>query len=93
MSFPNNSSAISEEDGVEPLQDEVGKEAEERMEESLSVSEVTDPTGTQGSVRTEKSKGYREMTEGHDAKEPKGSSGDKEISGRTGKGPNAGMRE
>lgn len=93
MSFPNNSSAISGEDGVEPLQDGVGEEAEERMEEGLNVSKVMDTTGTQGSVRTEKSKGYREMTEGVEAKEPEGSSGDEDISGRTGKGPDAGMRE
>ncbi|XP_032280425.1 centromere protein T [Phoca vitulina] len=83
VSFPNNSSAISGEDGVEPLQDGVGEEAEERMEEGLNVSKVMDTTGTQGSVRTEKSKGYREMTEGVEAKEPEGSSGDEDISGRT----------
>ncbi|XP_030880408.1 centromere protein T isoform X1 [Leptonychotes weddellii] len=83
VSFPNNSSAISGEDGVEPLQDGVGEEAEERMEEGLSVSKVMDTTGTQGSVRTEKSKGYREMTEAVEAKEPEGSSGDEDISGRT----------
>ncbi|KAF3817727.1 hypothetical protein GH733_013014 [Mirounga leonina] len=83
VSFPNNSSAISGEDGVEPLQDGVGEEAEERMEEGLSVSKVMDTTGTQGSVRTEKSKGYREMTEAVEAKDPEGSSGDEDISGRT----------
>ncbi|XP_035970913.2 centromere protein T [Halichoerus grypus] len=83
VSFPNNSSAISGEDGVEPLQDGVGEEAEERMEEGLNVSKVMDTTGTQGSVRTEKSKRYREMTEGVEAKEPEGSSGDEDISGRT----------
>nr|XP_035970913.1 centromere protein T isoform X1 [Halichoerus grypus] len=83
VSFPNNSSAISGEDGVEPLQDGVGEEAEERMEEGLNVSKVMDTTGRQGSVRTEKSKGYREMTEGVEAKEPEGSSGDEDISGRT----------
>ncbi|XP_022367234.1 centromere protein T isoform X3 [Enhydra lutris kenyoni] len=81
--FPNNSSAISGEDGVEPLQDGVGEEAEERMEESLSMSEVMGSTGTQGSVRTEKSKGHREMTEALEAKEPEGSSEDEDISGRT----------
>nr|XP_035970914.1 centromere protein T isoform X2 [Halichoerus grypus] len=80
VSFPNNSSAISGEDGVEPLQDGVGEEAEERMEEGLNVSKVMDTTGRQGSVRTEKSKGYREMTEGVEAKEPEGSSGDEDIS-------------
>lgn len=83
MSLPNNSSAISGEDGVEPLQDGVGEEAEERMEESLSVSEVMGSTGTQGSVRTEKSKGHGEMTEALEAKEPEGSSEDEDISGRT----------
>ncbi|XP_004393425.1 PREDICTED: centromere protein T [Odobenus rosmarus divergens] len=83
VSFPNNSSAVSGEDGVEPLQDGVGEEAEERMEESLSVSKVMATTGTQGSVRTEKSKGHREMTEAAEAKEPEGSSGDEDISGRT----------
>ncbi|XP_011222245.2 centromere protein T isoform X3 [Ailuropoda melanoleuca] len=82
VSFPNNSSAISGEDGVEPLQDGVDEEAEERMEESLSVSEVMDTTGTQGSVRTEKSKRHREMSEAVEAKEPEGSSGDEDISGR-----------
>ncbi|XP_027951770.1 centromere protein T isoform X2 [Eumetopias jubatus] len=75
VSFPNNSSAVSGEDGVEPLQDGVGEEAEERMEESLSVSKVIATTGTQGSVRMEKSKGHREMTEAAEAKEPEGSSG------------------
>ncbi|XP_027474982.1 centromere protein T isoform X3 [Zalophus californianus] len=75
VSFPNNSSAVSGEDGVEPLQDGVGEEAEERMEESLSVSKVMATTGTQGSVRMEKSKGHREMTEAAEAKEPEGSSG------------------
>ncbi|XP_025744710.1 centromere protein T isoform X2 [Callorhinus ursinus] len=75
VSFPNNSSAVSGEDGVEPLQDGVGEEAEERMEESLSVSKVVATTGTQGSVRMEKSKGHREMTEAAEAKEPEGSSG------------------
>ncbi|XP_019654384.1 centromere protein T isoform X2 [Ailuropoda melanoleuca] len=80
VSFPNNSSAISGEDGVEPLQDGVDEEAEERMEESLSVSEVMDTTGTQGSVRTEKSKRHREMSEAVEAKEPEGSSGDEDIS-------------
>lgn len=93
VSFPNNSSTISGEDGVEPLQDGVDEEAEERMEESLSVSEVMDTTGTQGSVRTEKSKRHREMSEAVEAKEPEGSSGDEDISGRTGKGPSVGMRE
>ncbi|XP_059009576.1 centromere protein T isoform X4 [Mustela lutreola] len=83
VSLPNNSSAISGEDGVEPLQDGVGEEAEERMEESLSVSEVMGSTGTQGSVRTEKSKGHGEMTEALEAKEPEGSSEDEDISGRT----------
>ncbi|XP_045670954.1 centromere protein T isoform X2 [Ursus americanus] len=83
VSFPNNSSTISGEDGVEPLQDGVDEEAEERMEESLSVSEVMDTTGTQGSVRTEKSKRHREMSEAVEAKEPEGSSGDEDISGRT----------
>uniref|UniRef100_A0A452S558 Centromere protein T n=1 Tax=Ursus americanus TaxID=9643 RepID=A0A452S558_URSAM len=34
VSFPNNSSTISGEDGVEPLQDGVDEEAEERMEET-----------------------------------------------------------
>uniref|UniRef100_A0A8C7AV73 Centromere protein T n=1 Tax=Neovison vison TaxID=452646 RepID=A0A8C7AV73_NEOVI len=83
VSLPNNSSAISGEDRVEPLQNGVGEEAEERMEESLSVSEVMGSTGTQGSVRTEKSKGHGEMTEALEAKEPEGSSEDEDISGRT----------
>ncbi|XP_041625891.1 centromere protein T isoform X2 [Vulpes lagopus] len=82
MSFPNKSSAISGEDGADLLQDGIDEEAEERMEEKLSVSEVTDTTGTQGSVRTENSKGYREMTEAVETNEPKGSSEDEDISDR-----------
>ncbi|XP_072587772.1 centromere protein T [Vulpes vulpes] len=82
MSFPNKSSAISGEDGVDLLQDGIDEEAEERMEEKLSVSEVMDTTGTQGSVRTENSKGYREMTEAVETNEPKGSSEDEDISDR-----------
>ncbi|XP_077743811.1 centromere protein T isoform X2 [Canis aureus] len=82
MSFPNKSSAISGEDGVDLLQDGIDEEAEERMEENLSVSEVMDTTGTQGSVRTENSKGYREMTEAVETNEPKGSSEDEDISDR-----------
>ncbi|XP_043456796.1 centromere protein T [Prionailurus bengalensis] len=82
MSFPNTSSAIAGEDEVEPLQGGVGENAEERMEESLSVSEVKDTTGTQGSVRTDKSD-RNETSEAVEAKEPEGSSGDENISGRT----------
>lgn len=92
MSFPNTSNAIAGEDEVEPLQGGVGENAEERMEESLSVSEVKDTTGTQGSVRTDKSD-RNETSEAVEAKEPEGSSGDENISGRTGKGPSAGMGE
>uniref|UniRef100_A0A452S537 Centromere protein T n=1 Tax=Ursus americanus TaxID=9643 RepID=A0A452S537_URSAM len=47
----------------------------------------------QRSVRTEKSKRHREMSEAVEAKEPEGSSGDEDISGRTGKGPSVGMRD
>ncbi|XP_047691237.1 centromere protein T isoform X2 [Prionailurus viverrinus] len=82
MSFPNTSSAIAGEDEVEPLQGGVGENTEERMEESLSVSEVKDTTGTQGSVRTDKSD-RNETSEAVEAKEPEGSSGDENISGRT----------
>ncbi|CAD7689056.1 unnamed protein product [Nyctereutes procyonoides] len=82
MSFPNKSSAISGEDGVDLLQDGIDEEAEERMEENLSVSKVMDTTGTQGSIRTENSKGYREMTEAVETNEPKGSSEDEDISDR-----------
>ncbi|XP_039078627.1 centromere protein T [Hyaena hyaena] len=80
MSFTNTSSAISGEDEVEPSQDVVSEEAEEMMEESLNMGEVKDTTGTQGSVRTEKSERHAEMTEAFEAKEPEGSSGDEDIS-------------
>lgn len=96
MGFPNISSNISGEDGVEPLQNGVGEEAEERMEESLR--EVEKAAEAQGSARAEELEGHIEVTEAEgswgaiEAKEPEGSSGDEDTSGRTGKGPSAGIR-
>lgn len=89
------SSSISRD--VESLQDGVGKEIEERMEESLGVSQAKEATRVQGSARAEEPEGYTEVTEAEgswgaaEAKEPKGSSGDEVTSGRTGKGPHAGI--
>ncbi|XP_004320895.3 centromere protein T [Tursiops truncatus] len=87
MGFPNISSNISGEDGVEPLQNGVGEEAEERMEESLR--EVEKAAEAQGSARAEELEGHIEVTEAEgswgavEAKEPEGSSGDEDTSGRT----------
>ncbi|XP_064129983.1 centromere protein T isoform X3 [Loxodonta africana] len=90
VGFPNTSSGISGEDGVEPLGDAVDEQAEERMEEGgLSVSEAKEATGTQGSAGVEESEGHTEVTEADgsagavEAKEPGGSSGDKDTSNRT----------
>ncbi|KAF6287736.1 centromere protein T [Rhinolophus ferrumequinum] len=86
---PNNSSSISGEGGLEPLQDEVGEEVEEMMEESLCVSKVKEAAGTQGSARAEEPETHTEVTEAKGSwravedKEPEGSSGDKDTSGRT----------
>ncbi|XP_004273221.1 centromere protein T isoform X1 [Orcinus orca] len=87
MGFPNISSNISGEGGVEPLQNGVGEEAEERMEESLR--EVEKAAEAQGSARAEELQGHIEVTEAEgswgavEAKEPEGSSGDEDTSGRT----------
>ncbi|XP_059760601.1 centromere protein T isoform X1 [Balaenoptera ricei] len=87
MGFPNISSNISGEDGIEPLQNGVGEEAEERMEESLR--EVEKAAEAQGSARAEEPEGHIEVTEAEgswgavEAKEPEGSSGDEDTSGRT----------
>ncbi|XP_019511060.1 PREDICTED: centromere protein T [Hipposideros armiger] len=89
MGFSNNSSSISEEGGLDPLQDEVGKEVEEMMEESLCMSKVKEAAGAQGSVREEEPETHTEMIEAEeswgavDAKEPEGSSGDKNTFDRT----------
>lgn len=98
MGSPNNNSSISGEGGLEPLQDEVGEEVEEMMEESSCMSKVKEATGTEGSARAEESETHTEVIEAKgswrtvEAKEPEGSSGDKDTSGRTGKGPTAGIR-
>ncbi|XP_022438537.1 centromere protein T [Delphinapterus leucas] len=87
MGFPNISSNIFGEDGVEPLQNGVGEEAEERMEESLR--EVEKAAEAQGSARAEELEGHIAVTEAEgswgavEAKEPEGSSGDGDTSGRT----------
>lgn len=99
LGFPNTSSNISGEDGVEPLQNGVGEEAEGRMKEGLSMREVEEATGAQGSARAEEPEEHTEVTEAEgsqgaiEAKEPEGSSGDEDTPGRTGKGPSAGIRE
>lgn len=98
MGFPNTSNSSSGEDGLQPSQDGVGEEAEDVMEESLSMSDVEEAAGAQGSARAEEPERHKEGTEAEgswratEAKEPEGSSGDKDTAGRTGKGPSAGIR-
>lgn len=98
MGFLNTSNNISGEDGLEPLHDGVGEEVEEMMEECLSMSEVKEAAVAQGSLRAEEPERHTEVikSEGSqgtiEAKEPKRSSGDKDTSGRAGKGPSAGIR-
>ena len=98
MGFPNTSS-ISGEDGVEPLQNGVGEEAEESMKESMSVREVEKAAEEQESARAEEPEGHTEVTEAAgslgavEVKEPEGSSEDEDASGRSGKGPSGGIRE
>ncbi|XP_036897370.1 centromere protein T isoform X3 [Sturnira hondurensis] len=90
VGFPNTSSSSSREDGLQPLQDGVGEEAEEVMEESLSVSDVEEAAGAQRSARAEEPETHTEGTEAEgfwgatEAKELEGSSGDKDTAGRTG---------
>ncbi|XP_059939835.1 centromere protein T [Mesoplodon densirostris] len=87
LGFPNVSSNISEEDGVGPLQNGAGEEAEEGMEGSLR--EVEKAAEAQGSARAEEPEGHVEVTEAEgswgavEAKQPEGSSGDEDTSGRT----------
>ncbi|XP_058384046.1 centromere protein T isoform X3 [Diceros bicornis minor] len=89
MSFSHSSSSIFGEVAVEPLQDGVGEEAEERMEESLSMSKVKEAARAQGSARAEEPEGHTQVTEAEgsqgaiETKEPEGSSGDVDTSGRT----------
>uniref|UniRef100_A0A8D1D7Z7 Centromere protein T n=1 Tax=Sus scrofa TaxID=9823 RepID=A0A8D1D7Z7_PIG len=89
VGFPNASSSISGEDGVEPLQNRVGEEAEERTEESWSMREVEEAAGAQGSARAGEPEGHTEVTEAEgswgavEAKEPEGSSEDEDTSGGT----------
>ncbi|XP_036130285.1 centromere protein T isoform X6 [Molossus molossus] len=91
MGFPNTSNSISGEDELEPLQDGIGEEAEKIMEESLSMSEMKEAAGAQGSARAEEPETHTDVieTEGSsgdtEAKEaePEGSSGDKDPADRT----------
>ncbi|XP_015423325.1 PREDICTED: centromere protein T isoform X2 [Myotis davidii] len=82
MGFPNTSSSTSGEDGLEPLLGGVGEEVEERMEESVSLSEVKEAAGAPASARAEEPEAHTEVaeTEGSwgaiEEKEPEGSSGD-----------------
>lgn len=98
MGFLNTSNNISGEDKLEPLQDGVGEEVEEMMEECLSMSEVKEAAVAQGSLRAEEPETHTEVIKSKgsqgtiEAKEPEGSSGDKDASGRAGKGPSLGMR-
>lgn len=98
MGFPNTSNGTSGEDELEPLQDGVGEEVEEIMEESMSLDEVKEAAGAQASARAEEPEAHIEVTEAEgswgaiEAKEPERSSGDKDTEGRTGKGPSAGIR-
>lgn len=98
MGFLDTSNNISGEDGVEPLQGRVGEEVEEMMEECLSMSKMKEAAVAQGSLSAEEPERHTEVkiSEGSrgtiEAKEPEGSSGDKDTSSRAGKGPSAGMR-
>lgn len=98
MGLPNTSS-VSGEDGIEPLQNGVGEEAEESMEESMSVREVEKAAEEQGSARAEEPEGHTEVAAAAgslgaiEAKEPEGSSEDEDTSGRLGTGPSVGIRE
>ncbi|XP_024833937.1 centromere protein T isoform X5 [Bos indicus x Bos taurus] len=85
MGLPNTSS-VSGEDGIEPLQNGVGEEAEESMEESMSVREVEKAAEEQGSARAEEPEGHTEVAAAAgslgaiEAKEPEGSSEDEDTS-------------
>ncbi|XP_023618895.1 centromere protein T isoform X4 [Myotis lucifugus] len=88
MGFPNTSSSTSGEDGLEPLLGGVGEEVEERMEESMSLSEVKEAAGAQASARAEEPEAHTEVAEAEgswgaiEEKEPEGSSGDKDTEAR-----------
>lgn len=88
MGFLDTSNNISGEDGVEPLQGRVGEEVEEMMEECLSMSKMKEAAVAQGSLRAEEPERHTEVkiSEGSrgtiEAKEPEGSSGDKDTSSR-----------
>ncbi|XP_044788006.1 centromere protein T isoform X6 [Bubalus bubalis] len=85
LGLPNTSS-VSGEDGIEPLQNGVGEEAEESMEESMSVREVEKAAEEQGSARAEEPEGHTEVAAAAgslgaiEAKEPEGSSEDEDTS-------------
>ncbi|XP_076988878.1 centromere protein T isoform X1 [Tamandua tetradactyla] len=89
VGFPNTSSGISGEGGLESLEVGISEKAEERMEEGLSVSEVKEATGVQGSAREEEHEGHTEITEAEgsqgaiEAMEPEGSSRDEDTSSGT----------
>ncbi|XP_054435023.1 centromere protein T [Pteronotus mesoamericanus] len=88
--FPNTSNSLSGEDGLQPLQDGVGEEVEEVMEESLSMSDVKEAAGAQGSARAEEPERHQEVIEAErswgaiEAKKPEASPGDEDTPGRTG---------
>ncbi|XP_008063948.1 centromere protein T [Carlito syrichta] len=92
LGFPTTSSSVPVEDGVQILQDGVGEEAENRIEDdALSVSDVKEATGVQEHTRAEEPEGHTEVTEAErseadlsvEDEEPEGSSGIKDTSGRT----------
>ncbi|KAG8521736.1 Centromere protein T [Galemys pyrenaicus] len=82
-------SHVSGEDGVEPLQDGAGEEAEERMGESLSMSKVKEALVAQESPGAEQHEGDTDMTETEGSWEaakasvPEESSGNDDTTGRT----------
>ncbi|XP_012586229.1 PREDICTED: centromere protein T isoform X2 [Condylura cristata] len=86
--FPNTSSNVSGEDGVEPLQSEVVEEAKERMGESLSVNKAKEATVAQESPGAEEHEGDTDMTETDasweavEAEVPEESSGNEDATGR-----------
>ncbi|KAM8776595.1 centromere protein T [Rhynchonycteris naso] len=90
MGFPNTGNSISGEDGLEPLQDGVDKEAEKTVQEISGLSEVKEAAGAQRSTRAEEPGRDTKVIEADgswgatEAKEPEGSSGDMDTTGRTG---------
>uniref|UniRef100_F7CPR9 Centromere protein T n=1 Tax=Macaca mulatta TaxID=9544 RepID=F7CPR9_MACMU len=86
LGFLSTSSGVSGEDEVEPLHNGV-EEAEKKMKEGVSVSEM-EATGAQGPSRAEEPEGHTQVTEAEgsqgtaEAEGPGASSGDEDASSR-----------